>query len=124
MLDRIIFVDDQRAILESLKWLFIDEPCQIEVFDSPSEALSLPENPKPAVIVSDQWMTEMTGIELLQQVKNKWPNTIRIIMTIDPDKTVIDALSQGNIYGIIQKPWSTTELKQVIRSAVDRYQSH
>jgi DNA-binding NtrC family response regulator len=50
MQDKIIFVDDERGILEALKWLFMDEPYQTESFDNPSEALSLSEQAEPAVI--------------------------------------------------------------------------
>jgi DNA-binding NtrC family response regulator len=124
MQDKIIFVDDQRGILESLKWLFTDGPYHIEAFESPSEALFRLKEAEPAVIVSDQYMPGMVGTDFLEGVKKRWPRTIRIIMTVDPGKTVLEALSRGNIHGIISKPWNPTELKQTIRNAVNQYKSH
>jgi len=118
---KIIFVDDQRGILEALKWLFMDEPYQTESFDNPSEALSLAEQAEPAVIVSDQRMAGMTGTEFFEQLRERWPDTIRIIMTVDPDETVWHALSHEKIHGVIIKPWDQSEFKNLIRNAVDKY---
>jgi DNA-binding NtrC family response regulator len=121
MQDKIIFVDDERGILEALKWLFMDEPYQIESFDSASEALNLAERAEPAVMVSDQRMPEMSGTEFLEQVRDRWPDTIRIIMTADPDETVRQALSHEEIHGVIVKPWDQSEFKHLLRNAVDKY---
>jgi DNA-binding NarL/FixJ family response regulator len=66
-------------------------------------------------------MPGMVGTDFLEGVKKRWPDTIRIIMTVDPDKTVLEALNRGKIHGIILKPWDQAELKQLILAAVDEY---
>lgn len=121
---KIIFVDDQNAILEALKWMLANESYYFETFGSPLEVLNRIENDEPAVIISDQWMPEMRGTEFLNRVRERWPDTIRIIMSVNLDETVLEAFSHNRVHGLIPKPWSETGLKQIIKNAVKQYQSN
>jgi DNA-binding NtrC family response regulator len=74
----IIFVDDSMSVLQSLRWILMDEPYHISLFDNPLKALSAIEDKKFAVIVSDQMMPEMEGVDFLKQVKQRSPDTVNV----------------------------------------------
>ena len=75
-----------------------------------------------AVILSDQRMPGMTGVELLQQARLIRPETTRLLFTAYADiHTVIDAINHGHVFRYITKPWGAEELESVIRQAVERY---
>ncbi|HEB91610.1 MAG TPA: response regulator, partial [Deltaproteobacteria bacterium] len=117
---RILIVDDEEAILETMTFTFMDLYDVLTTSD-PKEALSiLEENDPVAVVITDQRMPGMTGVELLKQVYERHPETVRIILTgfADTDAT-IQAINDGHIYGYINKPWEPDELKTIVRHAVE-----
>ncbi len=71
MKSNIMFVDDSISVLESLRWIFMDEPYYLFAFDSPLDALSVIKSLEFAVVVADQSMPEMAGIEFLEKVKQR-----------------------------------------------------
>jgi len=123
MTHNIVFVDDEINVLESLKWVFKDEPYNTFTFNHPLDLLKNMEEEDFTVVVADQIMPEIEGIELLQMVKEKRPSTVCIIMTAQPDlKIVINAMNQGNIYKFISKPWDIMEFKATIKNAIQYYE--
>ncbi len=119
----IVFVDDEINVLEALRWVFRDEPYNTFTFNHPSELLKNMEKEDFTVVVADQVMPEIEGIELLQMVKQRKPSTVCIIMTAQPElKIVINAMNQGNIYKFISKPWDIMELKATIKNAIEHYE--
>jgi len=73
------------------------------------------------VVMSDQRMPEMCGVELLRHAKRLRPDTTRLLFTAYADiKAVVDAINQGNIFRYITKPWDPDELEMVIRQAVNQ----
>jgi signal transduction histidine kinase len=73
------------------------------------------------VIMTDQRMPEMSGVEFLHKVREQYPDAIRLLFTGYADiRAVIDAINQGNVYRYITKPWDPEELQTVIREACDR----
>lgn len=120
---KIAFIDDEPNVLEALKWVFKDEPYELNIFDHPSDLLNRLETEEFAVVVADQVMPEMEGIELLQIVKERCPSTVCIIMTAHADlKIAINAMNKGNIFRFVFKPWDIVELKTNIKNAVDLYE--
>ena len=119
---RLLIVDDEVAILETMTFTFEDD---YEVFTSPSatEALALLEKHGPvAVVISDQRMPEMTGVEFLSRVFKRSPATQRIILTGFADMSaIIRAINDGHVYAYITKPWEPDHLKQVVRRAAEHY---
>lgn len=91
--------------------------------NSAKEALELAGQHTFAVIVSDQQMPEMTGIELLREMKKLHPEAARILISALPSAdTMIEAVNQAQIYRFILKPWHREELVQAVREAIARYQ--
>jgi signal transduction histidine kinase len=74
------------------------------------------------VIMSDQRMPEMTGVELLRQAKEIRPETTRLLFTAYADiRTVIDAINQGHVFRYLTKPWDSEELEAVVQQAVEHH---
>jgi len=120
---RILLVDDEEAILETLGYTFEDD---YEVFTATNamRGLEILEANDPiAVVISDQRMPRMTGVEFLARVVELYPDTVRIILTGFADMTaIIQAINEGQIYAYIPKPWEPDQLKQVVSSAVAHHQ--
>ena len=117
---RILIVDDEEAILETMTFTFMDLYDVLTTSD-PKEAISILEENEPvAVVITDQRMPGLTGVELLKQVYERFPETVRIILTgfADSDAT-IKAINDGHIYGYINKPWEPDELKTIVKRAVE-----
>ncbi|MFC1488859.1 response regulator [Thermodesulfobacteriota bacterium] len=124
MAKNIMFVDDEAGILKSLKWVFANEPYCYLGFDNPEAALAKMEETEIAVVVADQRMPKMEGIQFLERVKERWPDTIRIIMTAYLDFNVmVNAVNKANVYRVILKPWDETEIKMTINNAMAEYAS-
>ena len=119
---RILVVDDEEAILETMGFTF--EPDYVVLTaTSPSRGLELLDAQAPvAVVISDQRMPGMTGVEFLTEVCRRHPETTRIILTGFADMdAIIQAINTGHVYAYITKPWEPDELKQVVRRAVEHH---
>ncbi len=119
----ILFVDDEINVLQSLKRLFIDEEYRINIASSGQEGLDiLKDNPNVGLIVSDQRMPVMTGVDFLEKAKEILPDALRILLTGYADiNAVADAINRGGAYRYITKPWKDDDLLQVISEASQRY---
>lgn len=118
----LLIVDDEKEILRSLTLTFEDD---YEVFTAPSgsEALDILGKQDIAVVIADQRMPEMTGVEFLQKVIEINPYIIRIILTGYTDTAaLVQAINKGHIYQYITKPWERHELKIVVKRAVENYE--
>ncbi|HKX45707.1 MAG TPA: response regulator [Planctomycetota bacterium] len=117
---RILIVDDEEAILETMTFTFMDV-YRVLTTSNPHEAVRLlDENAPVAVVITDQRMPEMTGVELLKKVYERHPDTVRIILTGFADsEATIKAINDGHVYAYINKPWEPDELKTVVRRAVE-----
>ncbi|MGB1581093.1 MAG: response regulator [Nevskiales bacterium] len=115
---RVLFVDDEQRILTSMKMLFRRE---YEVFtcNSGAEAMELLKEQKVEVVVSDQRMPKMTGIELLREVRDVQPQAIRLLLTGYADlNAIIGSINEGEIFRFVSKPWSNEDLKATLAKAV------
>ena len=116
-------LDDEANVLKALQRLFMDEEYEVITAKSGEEALALIEQEAPVhVIISDYRMPEMDGVDFLRHVYEKWPDTIRIVLSGYADTaSVVEAINEGHIYKFIPKPWNDDELKVTINKAVDLY---
>jgi FixJ family two-component response regulator len=120
---RILVVDDEEAILETMTFTF-EEDYEVLTSTSARRGLEVLDQHAPvAVVISDQRMPEMTGVDFLAQVFERHPSTVRIILTgfADMDAT-IGAINAGHVYAYVTKPWEPDELKQVVRRAVEHHE--
>jgi signal transduction histidine kinase len=117
----LMVVDDEPEVLQSVYDLFrLDY--RVVKFERGGEALRQLETCDADVILSDQRMPEMLGVEFLHRAKEIRPDTTRLLFTGYADiKAVIDAINQGNVFRYITKPWDPEELAGVVRQAVERH---
>ena len=122
MKHNLMFVDDSISVLESLKWIFMDESYHIFLFDNPLKALKAIDSKEFAVVVADQSMPEMAGIEFLKKVKQRSPDTVGMIMSgfVEPE-IGSNAVNRGVVNGFIEKPLDINEIKQAVAIAIARY---
>ncbi len=122
MAKRIAFVDDEEIVLGTLSRIFENEPYEVFTFDAPSKAILAMEEQPFWVVVSDQMMPEMDGTDFLARVRERWPDTVRILMTgYAETDTVIKAINQGSVFRFVSKPWETRELIRIVHDAMDHY---
>lgn len=118
----VLFVDDERDVLNSMKRLLRTEPYQSLFAQGGREAIDILKREKAHVIVTDLGMPEMDGMTLLQQVKEKYPEIIRLILSAHADSnSIFTAINKGNIYQYILKPWDNMELKLIVRQTIDLF---
>lgn len=123
MLYKILFVDDETANLRVLERLFRNT---YEVINAASgtEALELLTEHDVAVIISDQRMPGMTGIEFLKRAAEMRPQTVRIILTGYTDATaLVEAINSGVVYKYVTKPWVNEDLQQTVKRALQHYET-
>ncbi len=119
MNEKILIVDDDEHILKTCQRLLRKEPYQCITYSSPQEALEHAESINPVIIISDQRMPQMEGVEFLERIKGKLPWAIRILMTGYADiDAVINAINLGQVYRFIRKPWDDELFISEIRQAV------
>lgn len=120
----ILCVDDEENVLKSLKRIFMDEE-DYTIFTAicGQDGLDiLEETPDIQIIVADYRMPGMNGVEFLQKVYEKWPDTIRIVLSgYAETASIVDAINKGHIYKFIPKPWNDDELRVTISNAIERY---
>ncbi|MGE5622881.1 MAG: response regulator, partial [Bacillota bacterium] len=108
---RILFVDDEQNILASLRRLFRTQGFQVMTADSAKAGLSMLETEAVDLVISDMRMPEMDGARFLEQVRRRWPDTIRILLTGYSDiQSIMDAINRGEIYRYITKPWDDNDI--------------
>ncbi len=118
----VLFVDDEANILKALQRLLRNEACRVLTAGRGSEALDLLERERPQVVVSDQRMPEVSGVDLLQAVRQRHPDVIRILLTGYTEMTVaVEAINRGEIFRLVTKPWNDEELKATLRQAFDTF---
>ena len=115
----LLFVDDEERIVRLLRMMFRGE-YEVHGAHGAAEARAILETTAVDVIVSDQRMPEVTGIELLATVRKRWPATVRILLTGYSDLVaIIGAVNEGEVYQFLNKPWDKTELRAVVAEAVE-----
>jgi signal transduction histidine kinase len=117
----LLVVDDEPDVVKSVQDLLRFD-YKVLGTTRAADALRLLREQPVHVVISDQRMPEMTGVEFLRQLREQYPDTVRLLITGYADiRAVIDAINQGNVYRYITKPWEPEELQAVIREAVERY---
>lgn len=117
----VLYIDDEVDNLTSFKATF-RRSFNIITAESAEEALKILELESIHVILSDQRMPKMTGIEFFESIQNIYPNPIRILMTGYTDiNAVIDAINRGQVYKYLTKPWIEDDVKIFVEKAFEVY---
>jgi DNA-binding NtrC family response regulator len=117
----VLLVDDEPEILFSLKGL-LRRDFELFTAESGEEALKILEEHPIHVVVTDQRMPGMTGVELMGRVRTEHPEAIRIVFTGYADiKAVIDAINNGGLFRYITKPWDPDDLIETLHDAAAEY---
>ncbi|MBY0589032.1 hybrid sensor histidine kinase/response regulator [bacterium] len=117
----LLIVDDEEDVLLSLRSMFRREFHVITV-PRARDAFTLIENESVQIVISDQRMPDMNGVEFLEQVSRQFPDVIRLMITGYADiNSVISAVNQGHVFRYIAKPWDPAELQAAVRQAAEQY---
>lgn len=115
----ILYVDDEVNNLNSFKAAFRRD-FNVLLASSGQEGLAILASHTVHVIITDQRMPEMTGVDFLIEVLKKYTEPIRILLTGYTDiNAVIDAVNKGHIYYYLNKPWDEQQLKIIIKNAYE-----
>lgn len=121
---KILVVDDEPANLRLLERLFRRD-YQCLTASSGMEALQLLTQHDIALLITDQRMPHMTGLELLKQAASLRPHMVRIILTGYTDVgTLVEALNSGQVYKYVTKPWNNQELQLTVSRALEHYETN
>ncbi len=118
----VLFVDDEVNILKAIQRLLRHEPMNVLTASRPQEALEMLDRQEAQVVVSDQRMPEMSGVDLLSAVRDRHSDIVRMMLTGYTEMNIaVEAINRGEIYRLITKPWNDDELKATLRQAFDHY---
>lgn len=117
----LLLVDDEASILSSLRRLLRPAGYKILTAESGRAGLEILAHETVDLVISDMRMPEMDGAKFLEQVRARWPEVTRLLLTGYADVTsTIEAINRGEIYRYISKPWDDNELTLIIRDALER----
>lgn len=118
---KVLYIDDEVNNLTAFKANF-RKLYDIYTAESAAEGRKILESVEIEIVLTDQRMPEMTGVEFLESIIPDFPNPIRILITGYTDmQALIDAVNKGQIYRYINKPWDEEELKMFINQAFELY---
>lgn len=117
----VLIVDDEQRSLESLKRILEDD-FDVKIAPSTAHAEKVLEKEWVQLILCDQRMPDVTGVEFLKMVREKWPDTVRMIISGYTDaEDIIRGLNEAGIYQYITKPWHPENLILTLKNAVRLY---
>jgi len=118
----ILVVDDEVAILESLE-LTLGADYRVFTASSGEEGLAILEREDVALVIADQVMPRMNGVEFLERAIELEPRAIRILLTGHADiGSLVRAINEGRIYRYIQKPWEPDEVRLEVKRALESFE--
>lgn len=116
----VLCVDDDPAVLSSLRRLFRAEPYDVLTTACPSQALASLRRQPVSVVISDERMPEKSGTELLAELRERWPGIGLVILTAYPDHELTVRGLEAGIDLLLTKPWEGETLRSAVRRLVDR----
>ncbi len=110
----VVCVDDERETLQALKRVLRREPYELLTTADPEQALRWAEEHDVSLVISDQRMPGMTGIQLLREIRGRSPTTIGAVLTAYPGTVLVGGRPEFGIRELIVKPWQEDSLKALI----------
>jgi len=121
---RILVVDDEEIVLVALRDTLRQQGYEVEAAADAVRALAVLKRHPVAVVLTDQQMPALTGLEFLAQVKQIQPDATRILITAVLNlNTVIDAINKAEVFRFVLKPWQREDLLAAVQSAVQKHES-
>jgi len=115
----ILVVDDEEFVLSALERSLKRAKFRVITCQDPTKVMDILEEEPVEVIISDERMPEMSGMELLVDVRKKHPSVVRILLTGHASVEVaITAVNEGKLYRFLTKPWDDEELRELAAKAV------
>ncbi|WP_164885258.1 two-component system response regulator [Geovibrio thiophilus] len=122
MKNRILFVDDDKFILDTFRRTFRE--FDIALCDSPVKALEMMREEAFDVVVSDYKMPKMDGVEFIRRASEINPNSVRIMLTGNADLEIaVRAVNEGSVFKFLQKPCDRNVLKTIVEKAIEKFNS-
>ncbi len=121
---KILYLDDEELNLVAFKAIFRRE---YDVFTttSPQEAVAYLNENEVQVILSDQKMPDISGVEFFEMILPDFPRAVRILVTGYADiEAVVNAINKGEIYRYVAKPWDEHDLRICIKNAIEKYENY
>lgn len=117
---KVLFVEDDRITLAKIRKTVAAEPYQAIFTENGAQAIEILDSEKIDVVVTDLMMPVMDGLELLERLKEKKPEVLRVIVSSASDTdSLLDAINRGSVYRYVLKPYKTDELKIVVRQSLE-----
>ena len=117
----LLVVDDEPNVGDSVHDLLRREFNVLKA-KSADEGIQLMQQNEVHIIMTDQRMPKITGVELLTKIRQRYPHAVRMLFTGYADlESVVAAINQGHVYRFLKKPWQPEELESVVREAADEY---
>ena len=114
----VLVVDDEPSVCHALCGLLKDQGYTVLAAGSGERALQILREKPVQVLISDQYMPEMPGIDLLKLVRVRHPQVLRIMLTGSNDsETAVRSINEGEVYRFIRKPWKNSELRTLLQHA-------
>ncbi len=121
---KVLIVEDETPNIRLLERLFQNDYCCLTA-SSGAEAITLLDQHEVAVLITDQRMPQMTGIDLLKQSADRRPHMVRILLTGYTDlEALVEAVNCGLVYMYVSKPWNNEDLKLRVSRAVQHYENN
>ena len=117
----VLVVDDDVRALESLERVLIDH-FEVRTARSAADASKILKNDWVQVVLCDQRMPGTTGVEFLKEVRRRWPDVVRIMISAytDPDE-ILAAVNEAGIFQYVTKPWEPQQLVLTLRNAAELF---
>ncbi|MCO5250121.1 MAG: hybrid sensor histidine kinase/response regulator [Candidatus Kapabacteria bacterium] len=118
----LLVIDDEEEITKTLFRQF-RRKYNVFIANSANSALSIMEEENIQVVLSDQRMPDMTGVNFFSKIKDKYPDALKLLLTGYSDiEAVIGAINEGQVFRYLTKPWNPAELNLAIEEAFDKYE--
>lgn len=115
----VLYVDDEIHNLNSFKATFRKE-FNVLIAGSATEALEIMTKNAPHIVITDQRMPEITGVDFLTRVLEKYPDVLRVLLTGFTELTAVaEALSKGQVHYRMEKPWDEEQIRVIINAAYE-----
>ena len=119
----ILVVDDEPYVLRAIQRLLKSRDADVLTAPNGLQAIqTLKRNENIAVVISDQFMPGMSGAELLEHIRQDYPDIVRVMLTGNNDlATAVEAINRGDVFRFVLKPWKNEELARIVEMAIEQF---